>query len=96
MNLIVALDGIDERLISHNLGVSTEEGLETLLDCLQLLFIDLEERTDKRGLSILYSTTHETHQRLTTSANNTNHSYGSASHSASHQNRGELALKTQT
>ena len=63
MNLIVALDGIDECFIGHNLRVATEEGLETFFDRLQLLFIDLEERSDKRGLSILYSTHHETNQR---------------------------------
>lgn len=48
-HVIVALDSIDESLISHNLGFSIEECLETLFDCLQLLLTDLRAAlTDRR------------------------------------------------
>lgn len=43
----VALHGVDERLISHNLRVSVEEGLETVLGLLQLLLGDLEEEKQR-------------------------------------------------
>ena len=35
--LVVALHSVDESLVSHNLCVSVEEGLETILGLLKLL-----------------------------------------------------------
>lgn len=50
-HIIVALDSIDESLISHNLSFSVEESLETLFDCLQVLLTDLKETlTDRRQI----------------------------------------------
>lgn len=50
-HVIVALDSVDESLISHDLGFSAEERLETLFDCLQLLLADLKETlTDRRQM----------------------------------------------
>lgn len=46
-HLIVALDCIDEGLVSHNLSVSVEESLKTILDGLQLQFTDL--RREEQG-----------------------------------------------
>lgn len=43
-HLVVALDSIDEGLISNDLGFSIEECLESLFDCLQMLLTDLKER----------------------------------------------------
>ena len=49
--LVVALDSVDEGLICHDLGVSFQEGLETVLHCLQLLLCGLcrerRQRTQK-------------------------------------------------
>lgn len=39
--LIVALHSIDKSLISHDLCVSVEEGLETILGLLELLLCNL-------------------------------------------------------
>lgn len=47
--IIVALDSIDESLISHDLRLPTEEGLETFFDCLQLLFTDLGTQRRSTG-----------------------------------------------
>lgn len=48
----VALHGVDERLISHDLRVSVEEGLETVLGLLQLLLGDLGRQTQRGGMNI--------------------------------------------
>ncbi len=54
-HIIVALDSIDESLISHDLGFSVEEGLETLFDRLQLLLTDLKETSTDRRQTGYYS-----------------------------------------
>lgn len=41
--LIVALHGVDKSLISHDLCVSIEEGLETILGLLELLLGNLRD-----------------------------------------------------
>lgn len=43
-HIVVALDSIDEGLISHDLSFSIEECLESLFDCLQVLLTDLRKR----------------------------------------------------
>lgn len=54
-HVIVALDSVDKSLISHDLGLSIEECLETLFDCLQLLLTDLKETQTHRGQRHYYS-----------------------------------------
>ncbi|KAK7820533.1 hypothetical protein U0070_006302 [Myodes glareolus] len=44
--LIVALDGVHEGFIGHNLGLPIEESLEPVLDCLQLLLADLRREKE--------------------------------------------------
>lgn len=46
--LTVALHSIDERFISHNLCLSIEEGLETILGLLKLLLGDLWKQRDQK------------------------------------------------
>lgn len=48
----VALHGVDECLVSHNLCVSVEEGLETVLGLLQLLLGDLGRQTQRGKMNI--------------------------------------------
>lgn len=52
-HLIVALHSIDERLISHNLCVSIEEGLKTILGLLKLLLGYLWKQIQTEGTSVL-------------------------------------------
>lgn len=42
-HLIVALNSVDESLISHDLSVSTEECLKAILDGLKLQLADLRD-----------------------------------------------------
>lgn len=42
-HIVVTLHGVDEGLVCHDLGVSIEESLKTLLDGLQMLLADLKE-----------------------------------------------------
>lgn len=51
--LIVALHSIDECLISHNLCVSVEEGLETILGLLKLLLGYLWKQGQTEDMSVL-------------------------------------------
>lgn len=51
--LVVALHSIDERLISHNLCVSVEEGLETILGLLKLLLGYLWKQGQTGDTSVL-------------------------------------------
>lgn len=45
--LIVALDGVHEGFVSHNLGLPIEKSLEPVLDRLQLLLADLQREKEK-------------------------------------------------
>lgn len=45
--LIVALDGIHEGFVGHNLGIPIEKSLEPVLDRLQLLLADLQREKEK-------------------------------------------------
>lgn len=47
-HIIVALDSVDKSLISHNLCLPMEKGLETLFDRLQVLLTDLKETLTDR------------------------------------------------
>lgn len=49
-HLIVASHSIAESFISDNLSLSIEEGQEALLHCLQLLLVDLTEKTEEANL----------------------------------------------
>lgn len=58
-HLVIALDGIDECLICHDLRLSIQEGLEAILYYLKLLFADLkrgeETRREEKQKDILHS-----------------------------------------
>lgn len=50
--LIIALDGVHEGFVGHNLGLPIEESLEPVLDCLQLLLADLQrEKENLEGVT---------------------------------------------
>lgn len=51
----VALHGVDERLVGHDLRVSVEEGLESVLGLLQLLLGDLQRQRERRRFRCEFS-----------------------------------------
>lgn len=55
--LVVTAHGVAESLVSYNLRLSFQEGLKSLLHCLQLLFVELREKGKKeRHVTIRFIT----------------------------------------